>query len=116
MTGGSVALEFQMKMGRRFMVFASSTVLWTLAQPAVAQDRTLVQTLHWLGQTFGGLALAVSGELSWINLLTPKALFLVPLTRFPDSSGSSRQDSPCRIPSIGPTRQPTHTPRAIGFE
>lgn len=30
-----------------------------------------------------GLALAVSGELSWINLLTPKALFLVPLTRFP---------------------------------
>jgi hypothetical protein len=30
-----------------------------------------------------GLALAISGELSWINLLTPKALFLVPLTRFP---------------------------------
>jgi hypothetical protein len=94
---------------------ASSTVLWTLAQPGIAQDRTLVQALHWLDQTFGGvgfsvpfgllmagvsvtaaayrlvptwivvlgLALAVSGELSWINLLTPKALFLVPLTRFP---------------------------------
>jgi hypothetical protein len=98
-----------------FMMFASSTVLWTLAQPGIAQDRTLVQALHWLDQTFGGvgfsvpfgllmagvsvtaaayrllptwivvlgLALAVSGELSWINLLTPKALFLVPLTRFP---------------------------------
>jgi hypothetical protein len=30
-----------------------------------------------------GLALAVCGELSWLNLLLPKALFLVPLTRFP---------------------------------
>jgi hypothetical protein len=30
-----------------------------------------------------GLVLAVCGELSWFNLITPKALFLVPLTRFP---------------------------------
>jgi hypothetical protein len=30
-----------------------------------------------------GLALAVCGELSWLNLMLPKALFLVPLTRFP---------------------------------
>jgi len=30
-----------------------------------------------------GSALFVCGELSWLNLITPKALFLVPLTRFP---------------------------------
>jgi hypothetical protein len=30
-----------------------------------------------------GIALFVCGELSWLNLITPKALFLVPLTRFP---------------------------------
>jgi len=30
-----------------------------------------------------GLVLFACGELSWLNLLTPKALFLVPLTRFP---------------------------------
>ena len=30
-----------------------------------------------------GATLEVIGELSWLNLLTPKALFLVPLTRFP---------------------------------
>jgi hypothetical protein len=30
-----------------------------------------------------GIALAVCGELSWLNLLFPQALFLIPLTRFP---------------------------------
>ncbi len=30
-----------------------------------------------------GLFLAVCGELSWLNLIFPKALFLIPLTRFP---------------------------------
>lgn len=30
-----------------------------------------------------GLLLALSGELSWLNMITLKALFLVPLTRFP---------------------------------
>jgi hypothetical protein len=30
-----------------------------------------------------GLFLAVCGELSWLNLVLPKALFLIPLTRFP---------------------------------
>jgi len=30
-----------------------------------------------------GLLIAICGELSWINLIVPKALFLVPLTRFP---------------------------------
>lgn len=30
-----------------------------------------------------GIALAICGELSWLNLLLPKAVFLIPLTRFP---------------------------------
>lgn len=30
-----------------------------------------------------GLALAVLGELSWLSLLLPKSVFLIPLTRFP---------------------------------
>jgi hypothetical protein len=30
-----------------------------------------------------GLALAVCGELSWLNIIMPKALFLIPLVRFP---------------------------------
>jgi hypothetical protein len=30
-----------------------------------------------------GLGLAVCGELSWLNLVAPKALFLIPLVRFP---------------------------------
>ena len=30
-----------------------------------------------------GFVLAVCGELSWLNLEFPKALFLIPITRFP---------------------------------
>ncbi|MGI8959585.1 MAG: hypothetical protein ACR2IV_07475 [Bryobacteraceae bacterium] len=30
-----------------------------------------------------GLLLAVAGELSWLNLVFPQILFLVPLVRFP---------------------------------
>jgi hypothetical protein len=30
-----------------------------------------------------GIVLAIFGELSWLNLIFPQALFLVPLTRFP---------------------------------
>jgi hypothetical protein len=30
-----------------------------------------------------GLVLAVAGELSWLHLISPQALFLIPLTRFP---------------------------------
>ena len=30
-----------------------------------------------------GLLLALAGELSWFNLVFPKALFLIPLVRFP---------------------------------
>lgn len=35
----------------------------------------------WL--VFFGIFLAVCGELSWLNLIFPKMLFLIPLTRFP---------------------------------
>ena len=30
-----------------------------------------------------GIAQGICGELSWLNLIVPKTLFLVPLTRFP---------------------------------
>jgi hypothetical protein len=30
-----------------------------------------------------GLVLAFAGELSWLNLVFPQALFLIPLVRFP---------------------------------
>lgn len=30
-----------------------------------------------------GLLLAVAGELSWLNLIFPQVLFLIPLVRFP---------------------------------
>lgn len=96
-------------------MLASSSVLWTMAQPGMARDPALVQALYWIGQALGGsgfsvpfgllaagvsipvalfklaprwiavlgLAVAVCGELSWINLIWPSALPLVPLTRFP---------------------------------
>jgi hypothetical protein len=98
-----------------FTMLASSSVLWTLAHPGIAQDRALTQALYWLVQALGGsgfsvpfglliagiaipaaflkllpkwivvsgIALAMCGELSWLNLIVPRALFLVPLTRFP---------------------------------
>jgi hypothetical protein len=30
-----------------------------------------------------GLLLAIAGELSWLNLVFPQVLFLIPLVRFP---------------------------------
>jgi len=98
-----------------FTMIVSSSMLWTLTQPGIVQDKALVQALYWLDQSLGGsgfsvpfglliagicisaglakllpkwivipgLLIAISGELSWINLVVPKALFLVPLTRFP---------------------------------
>jgi hypothetical protein len=36
---------------------------------------------RWL--VIGGLAVAACGELSWLDLISDRALFLVPLTRFP---------------------------------
>ncbi|MFZ0861176.1 MAG: hypothetical protein WCA27_03100 [Candidatus Sulfotelmatobacter sp.] len=40
--------------------------------------KLLPKWVVWLG-----LGLAVCGELRWLNLIAPQALFLVPLTRFP---------------------------------
>jgi hypothetical protein len=37
---------------------------------------------RWI--VLSGLVLAAAGELSWLVMLFPKALFLVPLTRFPE--------------------------------
>jgi hypothetical protein len=36
---------------------------------------------RWL--TIFGIVLGICGELSWLNLIVPKAVFLIPLTRFP---------------------------------
>ena len=40
--------------------------------------KLLPKWVVWLG-----LLLAVCGGLSWFNIVTPQALFLIPLTRFP---------------------------------
>jgi hypothetical protein len=96
-------------------LIAASAVLWTMAQPGIAENRAVLHALYWLNQGFGGsgfsvpfgvliagvtipaafqkllpkwivvlgIALAICGELSWINLIEPAALPLVPLTRFP---------------------------------
>jgi hypothetical protein len=37
-----------------FTMLGSSSILWTLAQPGIAQDHTLVQALYWLDQALGG--------------------------------------------------------------
>jgi hypothetical protein len=98
-----------------FDSLASGLVLWTLAQPGIAQDGVLAQALNFVQFGFGGpgfalpmglfiagvsvtagvarllpswlvwfgLVLAVIGELSWISLVVPAALLLIPLTRFP---------------------------------
>jgi len=98
-----------------FTMIVSSSMLWSLTQPGIVQDKALVQALYWLDQALGGsgfsvpfglliagicvpalimkllpkwivipgLLIALIGELSWINLVVPKALFLVPFTRFP---------------------------------
>ncbi len=98
-----------------FTMIVSSSMLWTVTQPAIVQDRAVVLALYWLDQALGGtgfsvpfglliagiaipawrmnllpnwivipgFVIALCGELSWINLIVPTALFLVPLTRFP---------------------------------
>ncbi|MGH9720050.1 MAG: hypothetical protein ACRD8O_07540 [Bryobacteraceae bacterium] len=96
-------------------MLAASSVLWTMAQPGIAEDQTVLHALYWIVQALGGagvsvpfgllvagvsipawflkllpkwvvvlgLALAVCGEVSWTYLISPAALPLVPLTRFP---------------------------------
>jgi hypothetical protein len=97
------------------MMMAASCALWVMAQPAIVQDRAVLQAFYWLVQGFGGagfsvpfgllvagatipaafmrliprwivvlgIAIAICGELSWLYLMIPGALPLVPLTRFP---------------------------------
>ena len=96
-------------------MMASSSVLWTMSYPGIAQEPALLQALYRLTFALGGpgfsvpfglliagisvtagfnkllpkwivilgLMLAVMGELSWLDILFPKVLFLIPLTRFP---------------------------------
>src|SRR6266542_1562771 len=87
-----------------FTMIVSSSVLWTLVQALYWLDQALGGTgfsvpfgllLAGISISAGltkllpkwivipGLLIAICGELSWINLIVPKALFLVPLTRFP---------------------------------
>lgn len=96
-------------------MMASSSVLWTMSYPGIAQDSALLQALYRIDFALGGpgfsvpfglliagvsvtaglskllpswlvilgLAIATAGELSWLDILFSKALFLIPLTRFP---------------------------------
>jgi hypothetical protein len=98
-----------------FNMMASSSVLWTMSYPGIAQDSTLLQALFRIDFALGGpgfsvpfglliagvsvtagfakllpkwivifgLVIAVAGELSWLEILLPKALFLIPFTRCP---------------------------------
>ncbi len=57
-----------------------------------------------------GLLLAVAGELSWLNLVFPQAVFLVPLVRFPGfiwliAAGFALPKTVSRVTSAGPDRQ-----------
>jgi hypothetical protein len=97
------------------IMVTSSSVLWTMSYPGIAQDSTLLQALYRLQFALGGpgfsvpfgllaagvsvtagftkllpkwlvvfgLLIAIAGELSWLNLLSSRALVLIPLTRFP---------------------------------
>ncbi|HWD99207.1 MAG TPA: hypothetical protein VG345_09225 [Bryobacteraceae bacterium] len=98
-----------------FTMIVSSSVLWAMSYPEVAQNSAAVQALYriqfalggpgfsvplglllaglsitagfakllpkWLALT--GVLIAVAGELSWLDILFPRALPLIPLTRFP---------------------------------
>jgi hypothetical protein len=96
-------------------MMASSSVLWAMSYPGIAQEPALLQALYRLTFALGGpgfsvpfglliagisvtagfkkllpkwivifgLVVAVMGELSWLDILFPKVLFLIPLTRFP---------------------------------
>jgi hypothetical protein len=96
-------------------MMASSSVLWTMSYPGIAQEPALLQALYRLTFALGGpgfsvpfglliagvsvtagfhkllpkwivilgLVVAVMGELSWLDILFPKVIYLIPLTRFP---------------------------------
>jgi hypothetical protein len=96
-------------------MMVSSSILWTLSFPGIAQDSTVLHALYRMDFALGGpgfsvpfglliagvsvtagfakllpkwlvilgLFIAVAGELSWLDMLFPKLIFLIPLTRFP---------------------------------
>lgn len=98
-----------------FMMMTSSSVLWAMTYPEIAQDASVMQALYRIQFALGGpgfsvpfglliagisvtagfsgllpkwlailgIVIAGVGELSWLNILFPKALPLIPLTRFP---------------------------------
>jgi hypothetical protein len=98
-----------------FTMIVSSSLLWAMTYPGVAQAGPLIQALYRLQFALGGpgfsvplglllagtavtaglagllprwlavlgILIALIGELSWLNILFPKALPLIPLTRFP---------------------------------
>jgi hypothetical protein len=98
-----------------FTMIVSSSVLWAMTYPGIAQVGAVIQALYRIQFALGGpgfsvplglllagisitagfakllpkwltvlgILIAVVGELSWLNILFPKALPLIPLTRFP---------------------------------
>ncbi len=97
------------------VIAVSSSIMWTMVQPAVAREPALIDGLYfamfatggvgfsvpfglliagvavpsffmrllprWF--TLAGLVIAVVGELSWLQMVYPQLLPLIPLTRFP---------------------------------
>jgi len=98
-----------------FMMMVSSSVLWVMTYPGIAQEAAVIEALYRLDFALGGpgfsvpfgillaglsvttglskllpkwlavagVLIALVGELSWLDILFPKALPLIPLTRFP---------------------------------
>ena len=98
-----------------FTMVVSSSVLWAMTYPGIAQDGAVLQGMFRTQFALGGpgfsvplglllagicvtagfsgllpkwvvisgLVIAAIGELSWLQILIPQLLFLIPLTRFP---------------------------------
>lgn len=96
-------------------MLASSSTLWVMSYPGIADEPVLLQALYRLMFALGGpgfsvpfgllvagvsipalvyrlvpkwigvlgIAIAVAGELSWLEIVWPQALPLIPLARFP---------------------------------
>ncbi|MGH9697491.1 MAG: hypothetical protein ACRD5Z_25330, partial [Bryobacteraceae bacterium] len=94
-----------------FTMIVSSSILWAMTYPGIAQDGPLIQALYRIQFALGGpgfsvplglllagisvtagfakllpkwlamlgVLIALVGELSWLNILFPKALLLIPL-------------------------------------
>jgi hypothetical protein len=96
-------------------LIVSSSILWVMAYPGIAQEASVNRALYYLAFAIGGvgysvplglliagvsvtsgfkkllpkwmvwsgISLAVFGETSFLSLIFPELLFLIPLTRFP---------------------------------